>query len=540
MRCRSFFLALLGLLQLAPTVVSAATPAPAAAVVSRRAEWDREAAAFFAGPIRKFELNLNREALQGLRNNPRQSQPATVRVGTNVFTSVAVQVKGAAGSTRSIDDNPALTLNFDKLKPGQRGFGLDKLHLNNSVQDPAYLDENLASWLYLSAGVPTARASHALVTLNGRFLGLYVLKEGYDHEFIRRNFTGGTNAAGNLYDGGFVQDIDAALERDAGRGVTNRSDLRRLREVLNRPLEQRRTELDRVLDVDRFLTYVSYQMFTADWDGYIRNRNNYRLYLDPSGRATFIPHGMDQLFRRPEDQVRDGWNSQVPWRVFELPELRERLRQRMTELAATAFQIPPVTQKIAAIRARIQAAMAGFPPDDRRQVEGELDQRQRAIVERIKFVQEELRHWPDPLPQLASGTVVELGEWEPLQQVGRAKFDRQPRQGGEPAALHLAVLEGEVIASYRYSVRLPMGGYRLSGRAATKNVQAFSGNLGAGVGIRISGSQRPHKLEGTTDWTPLNFDFHLPDDGEATLILELRATKGEAWFDPASLKLTKR
>ncbi len=520
--------------------ISASLASAAESKEARWQQWDREAADFFAGPIRRFEVTLGRKELQNLRENPRESQPATVKVGTNVFTSVAVHVKGSAGSIRSIDDNPALSLNFDKFKPGQRCFGLGKLALNNSVQDSSYLDENLASWLYLSAGVPTARASHALVTLNGRFLGLYVLKEGYDGEFIRRHFTGGTNAAGNLYDGGFVRDITTNLERDAGKGVTNWSDLAQLRTSLRLPAEQRRAKLDAVLDVDRFLTYVTFQMFTADWDGYIRNRNNYRVYLDPNGRATFIPHGMDQLFRNTHDQVREGWNSFVPSRVFDLPELRERLRKRMTELAASSFQIGPITNKIAEIRERIRVAMAELPGSDWRYVDGEIRQKRRMIVERIGVVHEEISSWPEPMKALAPGTAVPLAKWEEVFQSGSVRFDRKLRQDGDPASLHLATVAGDVIASYRANAKLPAGPYRLSARAATRNVVAYTGNLGSGVGIRVSGSQRTHKLEGTLDWTPLTFDFELGGDEEVTVILELRATKGEAWFDLGSIKLERR
>src|SRR6185436_4566339 len=37
-----------------------------------------------------------------------------------------------------------------------------------------------------------------------------------------------------------------------------------------------------------------------DWDGYIKNRNNYRIYHDlDSGRMVFFPHGMDQMFWEP-------------------------------------------------------------------------------------------------------------------------------------------------------------------------------------------------------------------------------------------------
>ena len=90
------------------------------------------------------------------------------------------------------------------------------------------------------------------------------------------------------------------------------------------------------------------------------------------------------------------------------------------------------------------------------------------------------------------------------------------------------------------NAKLPAGPYRLSARAATRNVVAYAGNLGAGVGLRISGSRRTHKLEGTMDWTPLTFDFELAADEEVTVMLELRATKGEAWFDADSIKLERR
>jgi hypothetical protein len=65
---------------------------------------------------------------------------------------------------------------------------LDKIHLNNSVQDRSYLTEILCGDLFLAAGVPAARGTHARVFLNGRDLGLYGLKEGFDQSFLRRHF----------------------------------------------------------------------------------------------------------------------------------------------------------------------------------------------------------------------------------------------------------------------------------------------------------------------------------------------------------------
>ena len=60
--------------------------------------------------------------------------------------------------------------------------------------------------------------------LNGRDLGFYVLKEGFDHYFLRRYFD---DASGNLYDGGFLKDLDGELKKQMGAGPEDRSDLKK-------------------------------------------------------------------------------------------------------------------------------------------------------------------------------------------------------------------------------------------------------------------------------------------------------------------------
>ena len=82
-----------------------------------------------------------------------------IEEGGKTYENVGIHLKGAAGSFRGIDDRPALTLNFDKFQKGQDYHDLDKIHLNNSVQDPSYLNElicselgaalNLSGWEYV-------------------------------------------------------------------------------------------------------------------------------------------------------------------------------------------------------------------------------------------------------------------------------------------------------------------------------------------------------------------------------------------------------
>jgi spore coat protein CotH len=295
-----------------------------------------------------FQLQLARTNLTALRHNPREYTPVTVTVNGQVFTNVGVKLKGAAGSFRSVDDRPAMTLHFSKWVAGRRLFGLRRIHLNNSVQDESRMNEYLASELFRGAGVPTPRVAWATVRINDREAGLYVLKEAFETEFLRLSFG---NASGNLYDGGFVRDIDQELERDSGAGCTNRADLKALLAAAREPdLTNRWERLHKVLDVDRFVTYAALSVMLVDWDGYLLNRNNYRIYFRPDdGRAVFMPHGMDQLFQRSYMELDANWNGCVAWGLFDTPQGQKLYQERCRQVFTNVFRLERMTNTIARV-----------------------------------------------------------------------------------------------------------------------------------------------------------------------------------------------
>ena len=503
---------------------------------------DHEADAFFAGATPVFAITVERKFAHQLRSEPRKYVPATVQVGTNVYRNVGIHLKGAAGSTRDFDDRPALTLNFDKFVKGQTCSGLEKLHLNNSVQDETFLSESVASRLYRESGVPTARAGHAFLNLNGRDLGLYVLKEGYDTLFLRRNFPLGTNAPGNLYDGGFLQDVDQELELDAGNGPTDHSDLRRLRKAANAPESRRMAELERVLDVDRFLSLLAIQALTDDWDGYGRNRNNYRLYFDPvTGRASFIPHGMDQLFNELGASVMPQWSGLIASRTLDVQSAQTRYRERLVAMTTNRFTWNWLTNHLAAVDARIQPTLAQRSPEERQQWAARLQRVSNRFMARIRNVRRQLELPPDPsLAQMAATArqPQPLSGWRPRPQQGTSRLESITTDNRE--TLHLTAIRGGTVASFRTSRALSAGEYSLEAVARTKGLVAGPGTPGRGAGIRISGADRQNHLTGDHDWSPLRFDFELSDDSEVEFIVEIRADRGEVWFDLASLRLVPR
>lgn len=313
---------------------------------------------FEAPTVVDFRLRLESTNLAALREEPREYTPATVIVNGQAYTNVGVKLKGAAGSFRGIDDQPALTLHFSKWVDKRRVFGLRRLHLNNSVQDPSYLNEYIASDLFRAAGVPTPRVAWATVGINERTLGLYVLKEAFEKEFLKLFFG---ESDGNLYDGGFLQDVNQKLERDSGDGPDGHSDLDALyaaTQIEDRP--RRWERLGQVLDIDRFVTYAALEVMLADWDGYPLNRNNYRVYFRKrDGRAVFLPHGMDQLFERSSMELDSGWTGAVASGLFDTPEGQALYQTRCREVFTNVFRLERMTNAIA----RAVAALKPAQPD---------------------------------------------------------------------------------------------------------------------------------------------------------------------------------
>src|SRR5688572_27473372 len=219
-------------------------------------------------PVLRLKVEISPENWRSLERDARKAVPATVREGATVYAKVMVHVKGAAGSFRDINSNPSLTLNFGKAKedPDQRFHGLRKIHLNNSIQDQSQSTYCITSMMFNDAGIPAARVTNARFSLNGRDLGMYVLVEGFTRDFLKRHFK---DSKGNFYDGGFLQDINTDLERDSGEGEETRSDLKHLTQICMLPDRTKRWgELQKVLDVDRFVDFMVLENFTWDWDGY--------------------------------------------------------------------------------------------------------------------------------------------------------------------------------------------------------------------------------------------------------------------------------
>lgn len=538
-----------------PTPVLPENPAPPIEKTEKPPEKPAEKKAksspqddLFAGSlVPVIQLEIPRAGINALRQThpmsgqARPTVKAMIREGDRVLTNVALHLKGAAGSFRQVDDQPCFTLNVDKFAPGQSFHGLDKFSLNNSVQDPSLLSEKISRELFDAAGVPVPRAAHARVILNGRDLGLYVLTEGFNKKFLKRYFK---NTKGNLFDGGFCQEINGALSVNSGDNPRDRSGLIELFNACQEPnAAQRLARLEQALDVDRFLSFVAMDMMLCNWDGYAMNRNNWRVFHDlDSNKMVFMPHGLDQMFgimrANAQYSVTQSMRGMVARAVVGTPEGRRRYLERISQLSTNVYKVDEILKRVDEANAVIRPVLAESYPHAIAYHDQEVRRLKSRITRRGEYLNQQLST-PENPTQLVTGGSLALTDWKPSVQNGspNMRLQRDPDGG---SLLYIGATRGGVMASWRTRVTLEEGTYQFLGKIRTKDIRVGSGDYRAGGELRISRGTIPQGLNGTIDWRMFAYPFRVQDGGaEVEFVCELRAVRGEVWFDPASLRLVR-
>ncbi len=123
----------------------------------------------------------------------------SVVIDGEAYKNVGIRAKGNSSLTtvQSYGNNRySFKIEFDKYHSGGSYYGLDKLALNNIVQDNTYLKDYLSYTLMARAGVASPLCSFVYITVNGEDWGLYLAVEGVEEAFLQRNY--GSNY-GKLY-----------------------------------------------------------------------------------------------------------------------------------------------------------------------------------------------------------------------------------------------------------------------------------------------------------------------------------------------------
>ena len=222
------------------------------------------------------------------------------------------------------------------------GGVIERMTLNNSIQDPSLINTCLAYQIFAAAGLPSSRCNFATVSVNGKDLGLYVHVEEIKPPFLARHFD---SAEGNLYEGtisDFTLTHRGTFEKKTNEDAGDWSDIDAVVAALQDPTEAGWEALAAVVDLDRFLAFWATEVLVGHWDGYTGDRNNYHFYREPDGPFLFIPWGVDDVFHlkddpNPFDNISDPPPSvlalsAIPNRLYNTPKWRAKYAIRLKEL----------------------------------------------------------------------------------------------------------------------------------------------------------------------------------------------------------------
>lgn len=125
--------------------------------------------------------------------------PCTLVIDNEAYKNVAIRGKGNTSLTQVEaygNDRYSYKIEFDHYDDSNTYYGLDKLCLNNLIQDNTYMKDYLTYQMMNEIGVAAPLCSYVYITVNGQDWGLYLAVEGVEESFLRRNF--GSNY-GELY-----------------------------------------------------------------------------------------------------------------------------------------------------------------------------------------------------------------------------------------------------------------------------------------------------------------------------------------------------
>lgn len=293
---RRFFICAIAL-----ALSAAAAPRPAAAQSAEEV--------FDATTLHEVRLLINSKDLQLLRANFTENTyyPADMVWGSERVRNVGVRSRGA-GSRNGV--KLGLRIDFDRYTSDQRFAGLSSLVLDNLLQDPSMVREQVSMAFFNRIGVPAPRESFCRLFINNEYQGVYALVEEIEPEFVDRTLG---EDDGYLFEyhwvtpfrGEDLGTLDAYKplfeprnhESDSDNVLYGSiSDLFREAATTDATTRER---IERFLDVPSFITLIAAENFLAENDGllgYAGMNNLYMYRFTGTTRQRFLPWDKDNTF----------------------------------------------------------------------------------------------------------------------------------------------------------------------------------------------------------------------------------------------------
>lgn len=289
-----------------------------------------------------FYLEMSDSALQDLEDEPYEYTEASMTFEGVRYGPIAIRTKGE-NSWRPFRDKSSFKLDFNRYDDGpDRFLGMKGLTFQGMNEDYTMMHERVAYRMYREAGVPAARANHAVVYLNDELYGLFSVIDTVDDVFLERWYSDASGSMWEQHDGDLT---DAYVQSNVyfqhEEGEDERWPLQALADALELSGDDAVAAASGVLDWEQFHSYWAAGSVVMNFDAYPFRfaGDDCHVYYDvESERLHYIPHGVDETFYydenfesranghiaakcRESEACRDAWAK----RVYEVLEISESI-----------------------------------------------------------------------------------------------------------------------------------------------------------------------------------------------------------------------
>jgi spore coat protein CotH len=290
--------------------------------------------------IQEFYLEISDESLDDLARDPYEYTEATLVFQGVSYGPIAIRTKGE-NSWRPFREKSSFKLDFNRYDGGpDRFLGMKGLTFQGMNEDYTMMHERVAYRMYREAGVPAARANHAIVYVNDELYGLFTVIDTVDDVFLKRWYDDASGSMWEQHDGDLTdQYVQNNTYFQHEEGEDDRWPLQALADALESSGDEAYEAADGIIDWDQFHRYWAASSIVMNFDAYPMRfaGDDCHVYFDvESERIHYFPHGVDESFYydenfetranghisakcRESQACRDAWAN----RVYDVLEISE-------------------------------------------------------------------------------------------------------------------------------------------------------------------------------------------------------------------------
>ena len=146
---------------------------------------------FDSSYVHSINIEISEEDWEDLKENALDETyySCNITIDGETYENVGLRTKGnssLAQVANSDSDRYSFKIKFDKFDKEQDYYGLEKLSLNNIIQDATFMKDYLSYKMMGDFGVASPYVSYSYITINGEEWGLYLNVEDIDNSFLER------------------------------------------------------------------------------------------------------------------------------------------------------------------------------------------------------------------------------------------------------------------------------------------------------------------------------------------------------------------